>query len=154
VILNTGLFAGRVNEAFMAWRDFAARNPDLPVGFIIQSATVTELPQEIMDAYEAPWPNPESKAGVAQFPLLVPTKADDLGVAEMAAVRERLSAWEKPALVCFSDSDPIFPPRAGQHFVDLIPGARELRVIEGGAHFLQEDRGEEIAAAVNDFISG
>jgi haloalkane dehalogenase len=153
VILNTGLFAGQVNEAFMAWRNFAERNPDLPVGFIIQSATVTELPQEIMDAYEAPWPNAESKAGVAQFPLLVPISEDGVGVAEMAAVRERLSKWEKPALVCFSDSDPIFPPRAGQRFVDLIPGARELRVIEGGAHFLQEDKGEDIAAAVNEFLA-
>ena len=74
--MNTGLFAGQVNEAFMAWRNFAERNPDLPVGFVIQSATATEVPQEIVDAYEAPWPNAESKAGVAQFPLLVPTSPD------------------------------------------------------------------------------
>jgi haloalkane dehalogenase len=152
VILNTGLFAGHVNEAFMAWRNFAERNPDLPVGFIIQGATKSEVPQEIVDAYEAPWPNAESKAGVAQFPLLVPTSEDAPGVAEMAAVRERLSSWDRPALVCFSDSDPIFPPRAGQWFVDLIPNAQELRVIEGAAHFLQEDKGEEIAAAINDFV--
>ena len=52
----------------MAWRNFAERNPDLPVGFVIQSATETELPQEILDAYEAPWPNAESKAGVAAVP--------------------------------------------------------------------------------------
>ena len=154
VILNTGLFAGRVNEAFMAWRNFAERNPDLPVGFIIQSATTTDLPQEILDAYEAPWPTPESKAGVAQFPLLVPTSETDPGVTEMNAVRERLSRWEKPALVCFSDSDPIFTPKAGQRFVDLVPGAGELRVIEGGAHFLQEDRGAEIAAEMNSFLAG
>jgi haloalkane dehalogenase len=152
VVLNTGLFSGQVNEAFMAWRNFAERNPDLPVGFIIQSATVTELPQEVTDAYEAPWPSPESKAGVAQFPLIVPLKESAPGVAEMSAVRERLSRWQKPALVCFSDSDPIFPPEAGQRFVDLIPGARELRVIKGGAHFLQEDKGEEIAAAINEFL--
>jgi haloalkane dehalogenase len=152
VILNTGLFAGQVNEAFMAWRNFAERNPDLPVGFIIQGATKTEVPQEIVDAYEAPWPNAESKAGVAQFPLLVPTSEDAPGVAEMNAARERLASWDKPALVCFSDSDPIFPPKAGQRFVDLIPGARELRVIEGAAHFLQEDKGEEIAAAINELI--
>jgi haloalkane dehalogenase len=152
VILNTGLFAGHVNEAFMAWRNFAERNPDLPVGFIIQSATKTELPQEVLDAYEAPWPNAESKAGVAQFPLLVPIEESGDGVAEMNAVRDALSKWEKPALVCFSDSDPIFQPKAGQRFVDLIPGARELRVIEGAAHFLQEDKGEEIAAAINDFL--
>jgi haloalkane dehalogenase len=152
VILNTGLFAGQVNEAFMRWRNFAERNPDLPVGFIIQSATVTELPPEVVNAYEAPWPTPESKAGVAQFPLLVPLTESDPGVAEMDAVRQRLTTWQKPALVCFSDSDPIFPPKAGQRFVDLIPGAGELRVIEGGAHFLQEDRGEEIAAAIVGFL--
>jgi haloalkane dehalogenase len=152
VILNTGLFAGQVNEAFMAWRNFAERNPDLPVGFIIQSATVSDVPQDVLDAYESPWPTAESKAGVAQFPLIVPLEESDPGVAEMAEVRERLSRWRKPALVCFSDSDPIFPPRAGQRFVDLIPGAEELRVIEGGAHFLQEDKGEEIAAAIVQFL--
>jgi haloalkane dehalogenase len=152
VILNTGLFAGQVNEAFMAWRDFAERNPDMPVGFVIQSATVTELPQEILDAYEAPWPNVDSKAGVAQFPLLVPLQESDPAVVEMNAVRERLSRWERPALVCFSDSDPIFTPKAGQRFVDLIPGAGELRVVEGGAHFLQEDKGEQIADEINAFL--
>jgi haloalkane dehalogenase len=153
VIMNTGLFAGQVNEAFMAWRNFAERNPDLPVGFIIQSATVTELPPEIMEAYEAPWPTPESKAGVAQFPFLVPISEDYAGVAEMNAVRDGLSKWDKPTLVCFSDSDPIFKPSAGQRFVDLIPGARELRVVEGAAHFLQEDKGEEIAGAMIEFFA-
>jgi haloalkane dehalogenase len=152
VILNTGLFAGQVNEAFMAWRNFAERNPDLPVGFVIEGATASDVPAEVVAAYEAPWPNAESKAGVAQFPLLVPTSGDAPGVAEMDATRERLAAWDKPALVCFSDSDPIFTPKAGQRFVDLIPGAEELRVIEGAAHFLQEDKGEQIAAEVNSFL--
>jgi len=152
VIMNTGLFAGQVNEAFMAWRNFAERNPDLPVGFVIQGATKTDVPEEVVSAYEAPWPNAESKAGVAQFPLIVPTSEDAPGVAEMTSVREQLAAWEKPALVCFSDSDPIFTPKAGQRFVDLIPGAEELVVIEGGAHFLQEDRGEQIAVAINRFL--
>jgi haloalkane dehalogenase len=153
VIMNTGLFAGQVNEAFMAWRNFAERNPDLPIGFVIQSATATEVPQEVLDAYEAPWPNPESKAGAAQFPLLVPTSEGAPGVAEMNAARKRLESWEKPVLVCFSDSDPIFTPKAGQRFVDAIPGARELVVIEGAAHFLQEDKGEQIASEINRFLA-
>jgi haloalkane dehalogenase len=152
VILNTGLFAGHVNEAFMAWRNFAERNPDLPVGFVIQGATATYVPPEVVAAYEAPFPNAESKAGAAQFPLLVPTSPEAPGVAEMDAIRDRLAEWDKPALVCFSDSDPIFTPKAGQRFVDLIPGADELCVIEGGAHFLQEDCGEQIAAEVNRFL--
>jgi haloalkane dehalogenase len=155
VILNTGLFTGgqRASEAFMAWRDFAERNPDLPVGFVIQSATKSELPQEVLDAYEAPFPNVESKAGAAQFPLLVPLEEGDPGAAEMRAVSEHLARWKKPALVCFSDSDPIFTPRAGQRFVDHIPGAAPLYVTEGAAHFLQEDKGEEIAGAIDEFLT-
>jgi haloalkane dehalogenase len=152
VVMNTGLFAGQVNEAFMAWRNFAERNPDLPVGFVIQSATATDVPQEVIDAYEAPWPDAASKAGVAQFPLIVPTSEDAPGVAEMNQARDRLGGWDEPALVCFSDSDPIFTPKAGQRFVDLIPGARELVVIEGAAHFLQEDKGEQIAGEINRFL--
>jgi haloalkane dehalogenase len=152
VIMNTGIFTGQVNEAFMAWRDFAERNPDLPVGVVIKSATATEVPDEIISAYEAPWPNAESKAGVAQFPLLVPISEDYAGVPEMNMVRDRLGSWDRPTLVCFSDSDPIFTPKAGQRFVDHIPGARDLVVIEGAAHFLQEDKGEQIAAEINRFL--
>ena len=149
VILNTGLFTGRVSKGFMAWRDFAERNPDLPVGFVVQGATATELPDEVVRGYEAPFPNAESKAGAAQFPLIVPTSDEDAGAAEMRAVSDELSRWDKPALVAFSDSDPVFPyPRAGQVFCDLIPGAGEQVRIEGAAHFLQEDRGEQIADAI------
>jgi len=155
VILNTGLFTGRVSKGFMQWREFAERNPDLPVGFVIQGATTTELPQEVVDAYEAPFPTPESKAGAAQFPLIVPTSEDGAGAAEMRAVSDELSRWEKPALVAFSDSDPVFPhPRAGQVFVDLIPGAGDQVTIEGAAHFLQEDRGERIAEEMLRFMRG
>jgi len=153
VIMNTGLFAGQVNKAFMAWRNFAERNPDLPVGFVIDGATATDVPKDVIQAYEAPWPNAESKAGAAAFPLLVPISEDAPGVPEMNAARDRLAAWEKPALVCFSDSDPIFTPKAGQRFVDLSPGAVGLTVIQGAAHFLQEDKGEEIAAEINSFLA-
>jgi haloalkane dehalogenase len=154
VILNTGLFTGRVTKGFTAWRNFAERNPDLPVGFVIQSATTTELPDEILAAYDAPFPTPESKAGAAQFPLLVPTADDQPGAAEMRAVAGELSRWEKPALVAFSDSDPVFPyPRAGDYFGELIPGAGEQVRIGGAAHFLQEDRGERITDEIVRFVA-
>src|SRR3954468_6546805 len=145
-ILNTGLFTGRVSKGFMAWRNFAERNPDLPIGFIVDGATKTELDERVKAAYEAPFPNAESKAGAAQFPLLVPIEDGQPGAAEMRAVMDELSRWEKPALVAFSDSDPVFPyPKSGARFAELIPGAGEQMKIEGAAHFLQEDRGEEIA---------
>lgn len=149
MILNTGLFLGRVSKGFIAWRNFAEKNPDLPVGFVIQGGTTTELSDEVVAAYEAPFPTPESKAGAAQFPLLVPMSEDDPMVAQQVQMKEELGGWQKPALVAFSDSDPVFPfPKAGDRFVELIPTVSDQVKIEGAAHFLQEDRGEQIAGEI------
>ena len=154
VILNTGLFTGRVSKGFMAWREFAERNPDLPVGFVVNGATTSELPDEVVAAYEAPFPTPESKAGAAQFPLIVPISDEMAGAAEMRAVADALSRWDKPALVAFSDSDPVFPfPRAGEAFTSIIPTAGEQVRIEGAAHFVQEDRGDQIADEIIRFLA-
>ena len=155
VIMNTGIFSGRVSKGFLAWRDFAAKNPDLPVGFVIQGATTTELPDEVVAAYEAPFPNAESKAGTAAFPLLVPTSEDDAtAVHQREVVADALSRWEKPVLLAFSDEDPVFPfPKTGDRFIKLIPSVSEQVRIEGAAHFLQEDRGEQIAAEMLRFLS-
>jgi haloalkane dehalogenase len=103
----------------------------------------------VVAAYEAPFPNAESKAGAQRFPLLVPLSEDEPGVPEMLETREALGSWDKPALVAFSDTDPVFPyPRAGERFIELIPTVDEQVRIEGAAHFLQEDRGREIADAM------
>ena len=155
VILNTGIFRPGPrwpSPAFLAWRNFAAENPDLPVGFIVQSGTARELPSEVITAYEAPFPNAESKAGAAAFPLLVPIEASDPGAEEMAKVRAALSRWDKPALVAFSDQDPIFPQDAGRRLAERIPGARPFTPIAGAAHFLQEEKGEDIATLIADFL--
>jgi haloalkane dehalogenase len=153
VILNTGLFLGRVSKGFVAWRNFAEKNPDLPVGFVIQGGTTTELPDEVVAAYEAPFPNAESKAGAAQFPLLVPMSEEDPMAAQQRKVADALGRWEKPALVAFSDTDPVFPfPKAGERFTDLIQTANDQVRIEGAAHFLQEDRGEQIAGEMLRFL--
>jgi haloalkane dehalogenase len=149
VVMNTGLFTGRVSKGFMAWREFAERTPDLPIGMIMQGATKTDLSDEVIAGYEAPFPTPESKAGAQRFPLLVPLSADDPGASEMQAVQEQLASWQKPALVAFSDEDPVFPfPIAGEQFTSLLPTAGEQVRIEGAAHFLQEDRGPQIVDAM------
>jgi haloalkane dehalogenase len=153
VILNTGLFTGRVSKGFMAWQEFARKNPDLPVGFVVNGATASELSSEVVAAYDAPFPSAEAKAGAATFPLLVPTSEDAAGAAEMRRVYEELGKWQKPCLVAFSDADPVFPfPRAGDRFVEQIPSAGSQVRIEGAAHFLQEDAGDEIARVMLDWL--
>jgi haloalkane dehalogenase len=88
------------------------------------------------------------------WPLLVPIHPDDPGAAEMRKATEVLSHWEKPVLVMFSDGDPI--THGGDRFFRaLIPGAKDQPeiVIQDAGHFLQEEKGEEIAQYIVDFMS-
>ena len=140
----------------MKWRNFAERvGLDLPIGRVMQGSCATELDAATLAAYEAPWPTRESKAGVAAFPLLVPIREGDPGADEMRRVREHLRTWPIPALVLFSDGDPVFRPEVGQSFAELLPGARGvMEVISGASHRLQEDKGEEVAERILDWAAG
>ena len=120
---------------------------------IAQTIANYELPADIIAAYDAPYPDDSYKAGAAIFPSLVPIKPDMPGAAEMRAARRKLAAWTKPALVMFSDGDPILGG-ADQFFRELIPSAADQPeiTIRGAGHFLQEEKGAEIAAEIITFV--
>lgn len=156
IILNTGLMSGEadtLSPGLLKWRDYAERTPDLPIGQIIKRSVVDRaaLSDEVVAAYDAPFPTLESKAGARAFPALIPTTPDAPGAAAIASTRAALVSWDKPALVCFSDSDPVFSPAVGQALARLIPGAR-FALIRGAGHFLQEEKGPEISADILGFV--
>jgi haloalkane dehalogenase len=140
--------------AFLAWRNFSQEVPEFPVGRIVRGGCVTELPPDVVAAYDAPFPEERYKAGARQFPLLVPASPDDPAAEPNRAAWRVLEGWEKPFLTAFSDSDPI-TAGADRALQERIPGARGRphRTIIGGGHFLQEDRGEELARVVVDFVA-
>jgi len=71
----------------------------------------------------------------------------------MLEVRAGLEHWERPALVLFSDSDPIFSTAAAERMAARIPGAGPAEIIAGAGHFLQEEKGEEIAERIVRFLA-
>jgi haloalkane dehalogenase len=155
VAANTFLPTGdqKPPEAFFNWRDFSQRVEVFPTGLILQSATVVELPPEVLAAYDAPYPDETYKAGARQFPTLVPAVPDDPASEANRAAWRVLERFEKPFLCAFSDSDPI--TAGGDNvFRARIPGtAGQLHAtIAAAGHFLQEDKGEELARVVVDFV--
>ncbi|GBD26115.1 Haloalkane dehalogenase 1 [bacterium HR30] len=155
VAANTFLPTGDqpMPEAFLTWQKFSQQTPELPIGQIIQMGCVSKLPPEVIAAYEAPFPDERYKAGARQFPLLVPTRPDDPASEPNRKAWEALRRWRKPFLTAFSDQDPI--TRGADSLLQaLIPGAagQPHTTIHGAGHFLQEDRGEELAQVVVSFI--
>jgi haloalkane dehalogenase len=155
VILNTGIGAGRApSEEWLRFRELVRRvGTDLVPGQLVRMSCVTDPGDEAIAGYDAPFPTPESKAGVLAFPELVPTELEHPSAAKMVEVRGALEEWEKPALVLFSDSDPIFSTVAAEHMASRIPGAGPAEIVAGAGHFLQEEKGEEIADRIVRFLA-
>lgn len=156
VIMNTGLPSGKTtNDAFLQWRNFVKDTPDLPIGTVIEMGIFNKdaLTPDIMNAYEAPFPDATYKAGARAWPLLVPITPDNPVSEVMIETRTKLKDWTKPVLVMFSDKDPI-TRGADKFFRKLIPSAKDQPeiTINGAGHFLQEDKGELIAQHIIDFI--
>ena len=156
VAANTGLPTGDqpMSEAFYRWQQFSQTAPAFNIGRVIQNGCATQLSDEVVAAYNAPFPDDSYKAGARQFPALVPTKPDDPASEANRQAWGMLTHWKKPFLTAFSDSDPI--THGGDRiFQKLIPGAhgQPHTTIAGAGHFLQEDKGEELAEVVVRFLS-
>ena len=156
---NTGLpvpTAGRrAPLIFRVWRLFARWTPIFPPGRIVDVGTVTDLPKDVRNAYDAPFPSRRYLAGARIMPSRVPIEADDPAVPANARAWDVLRRWDKPFLIAFSDSDPV---TRGLDAVlrAQIPGAQGQPhvTIAGAGHFLQEDKGEQLGALVVDFARG
>ena len=153
---NTGLPTGDrpPNDAFLQWQRFSRESPKFDIGRIIAGGCAEPLTDDVIAAYDAPFPDDSYKAGARRFPSLVPTTPDDPSHAANTRAWEILRTFDKPFLCAFSDRDPITGGGERQ-FLGHVPGTagQPHTTIEGGGHFLQEDRGPELARVIVDFIA-
>ncbi|UJA20810.1 alpha/beta fold hydrolase [Thermoleophilia bacterium SCSIO 60948] len=153
VAMDTGLFTGEqaMSDAWFQFRNFVERTEDLPISLLVRNATARGIDDEVAAAFDAPFPNPESKAGARAFPLILPTAPDAPGAAEGRATRDALRDDDRPKLAIWADSDPIIPFEVGERFAASL-GAEGPVKIERASHFLQLDAGEEIGRRVADWL--
>jgi haloalkane dehalogenase len=156
VVANTGLPTGdqAMTDAFLAWQRFSQEVPELAVGRIVRSGTLLGLADDVAAAYDAPFPDERYKEGARQMPALVPTRPDDPAAEANRRAWAALRGFDRPFLCAFSDGDPI-TRGATRQFIEAVPGAagQEHVTIEGAGHFLQEDKGDELGAAIAAFVA-
>lgn len=154
VMANGALPTGdeRLPGVFRIWRAFSQYSPWFPVGRIVQAGCRRSLPRDARRAYEAPFPDRRYKAGARAFPALVPSSPHDPATVANRAAWQRLEAWEKPFLCLYATGDPITRPMY-EVFQRRVPGARGQphELLRGAGHFIQEDRGPDLARRIADW---
>ncbi len=150
--LPTGV--GQVPKAFKIWRAFAMYSPWFPIGRIVKAGCALGLTPGEVAAYDAPFPSRRYRMGARLFPTFVPITPDNPECQNNEKAWEVFRQWDKPFLTLFSNRDPV--TRGGAKiFQKLIPGAQGQAhaVTRGAGHFLQEDKGVEVAQALCAFIA-
>src|SRR3954451_7813201 len=155
VAANTGLPTGDFDmpEIWWMFHDAVEKAEVLDVGRLVAAGCVRGMSDEVRAAYDAPFSTEASKVGPRVMPTLVPVRPDDPASGPNRAAWAVLGEWDRPFLTAFSDSDPI---TGGMEAIlqQHIPGAAGLDhpTIADAGHFLQEDAGEELGAAVAVFV--
>lgn len=141
------------NALTLDWIESCRVSDDLPLDELIARACVHRPADDVLAAYDAPFPSAAYKAGMLEITCCIPVKPEQDGMAENRAAWRALDQWDKPFLTAFSDQDPatITWEAVFQH---RIPGARGRRHarIEGAGHFLQEEQGPALAEVLVDFL--
>ena len=156
VVMDTGVFTGyqRMSEEWLRFRDFVDGVPDVPVERLVGGGCKNPPSPEVLAAYEAPFPNRESKAGVRTFPMLIPLTPDAPGAEAGQVVAGALARETRPTLLLWADSDPVLPLEpVGRAMQNLLPTVEEPTLVEDAGHFLQEDQGERIGALISEWLA-
>ena len=152
---NTTLPTGKIPmpESFMQWRAFSQHSTGFNIGKVIDMGTVEPLSEKVLEAYNAPFPSEEYKAGARIFPALVPIEPEDPESINNLKSWEKLKSWDKPFLTVFGDEDNIMIG-AEKILQNLVPGAKgQNHKILNAGHFIQEEKGEELAELIIEFYN-
>lgn len=151
-MMDTGVFVGApMGAEWQRFHDFVERIEDVPMSPILQGGTHTELPPEVLAAYERPFPNAAAKAGMRAFPGLIPQTPDAPGAEWGRRTLEHLQGDGRDKLVLWADGDTVLPPQIGDAMAAAM-GVEKVPIADAG-HFLQEDKGAQIGAIIADWLS-
>lgn len=154
IVMNTGLGLGvPAGKGFEEWKAFVARTPDLDVGQLMSRAS-GGLPDDVLAAYSAPFPDATYKAGVRAFPQLVPIAPDMAGVEiSRKAAAFWSGTWQGPTFMAVGMKDPVLGPPVMNVLRQIIRGCPAPLELPDAGHFVQE-QGDIVARAALEAFGG
>jgi pimeloyl-ACP methyl ester carboxylesterase len=139
-------------RCFERWATYALTSPTFRPSDVVESGTAIRLTEAEKAAYDAPYPELVYRTGPRVFPSLINT----LGEAPTnVGARAVLDAFQKPLLTLFGRLDPNLGSEAVQaELRDTVPGAvgQPHHAYPDASHFIQEDKGEDLAWRVVDLM--
>ena len=140
---------GGEDFSFTTWFAYARTSDKFDFSMLFQGGTTRELSDAELAAYAAPYPTEETMAGVRMFPTLVASQLRQ----NQAILDDFYANWDKPLITAFGTDDALM---AGldKDWQENVPGAKGQAhtLVEGGAHFIQEDKPEELVEFLDQFI--
>jgi haloalkane dehalogenase len=121
----------------------------------VQGATASDVPDAVLAAYDAPFPDESFCAGPRQLPLLMGLTPASACARVNRRTMRALAAFDGPFLTAFSDGDP--GTRGWAEVLQAhVPGAagRAHVTLDGAGHFVQEDSGPRLADVVAELVGG
>lgn len=140
-----------MSEAWVRFREFVETTADFPAGEIMQTSCVKELPTEVVAAYDAPFPTPESKGGLTGLPMCMPRQGDE-AISDYESIVEGLRGDDRPMLMLWGHDDLILTVASGERLATSI-GRKLDHVIPDAGHGLQEDQGPLVGRLIADWLS-
>lgn len=140
-----------MSEVWVRFREFIERTEDLPVGELMSATCYQGLGDEVVAAYEAPFPTPESKAALRGLPMSVPRSDDERAASAADALCSALSRDSRPVLMLWAEHDLVLTLASGERLASRI-GHRIDDVIPDAGHGLQEDQGPMIGELIAGWL--
>jgi haloalkane dehalogenase len=143
-----------VEPALLDYQRMTQELADFRPSLFVQGATQLEVRPDVLDAYDAPFPDESYCAGARQFPVLMGLTPGSECARQNRRTLAALRTFDAPFLTAFSDGDPA--TRGWDAVLQAaVPGAADQAhtVIAGAGHFLQEDNGPELGRAITAFLA-
>jgi pimeloyl-ACP methyl ester carboxylesterase len=164
VLMNTWLFTGLISKFHASPKPWTTWHAPLIGQFFMKrhkvlshhgptATSVRGMTEDEARAYHHVFDEPDSDHVVLTWPRTIPMRKGDRGWQDMQMIERRLPELAStPVLLLWAPADEVFPIEFGQRLKELLPHAKGPITFDRARHFLQDDRGLDLAGAVVDFL--